>query len=148
MYFEKGIGLAATQVGVGRRVIVLDVPDQGSDEGPDEGPEEKEEKGSRGNGNLIALVNPVMVEATGDVRFEEGCLSVPGVTAEVKRASNVVVKGLDREGVEVEIRAEGLLAVALQHEIDHIDGVLFIDRLTSLKRDIIRRKLKKAVGAL
>jgi peptide deformylase len=145
MGFENGIGLAATQVGVAKRVIVLDVPDErpGEQRG-----DVKEEIGYRRSGNLIALINPVMVEASGDTRFEEGCLSVPGVTAEVKRASNVVVKGLDREGREVEIKADGLFAVALQHEIDHIDGMLFIDRLSRLKRDIIKRKLKKAVGAL
>jgi peptide deformylase len=134
MGFENGIGLAATQVGVAKRVIVLDVPG----ERPEAGPEErrgdvKEEKGYRRGDNLIALINPVMVEASGEIRFEEGCLSVPGVTEEVKRASNVVV---------------GLLAVALQHEIDHIDGMLFIDRLSRLKRDIVKRKLRKAVGAL
>jgi peptide deformylase len=149
MGFENGIGLAATQVGVAKRVIVLDVPG----ERPEAGPEErrgdvKEEKGYRRGDNLIALINPVMVEASGEIRFEEGCLSVPGVTEEVKRASNVVVKGLDREGEEVEIKADGLLAVALQHEIDHIDGMLFIDRLSRLKRDIVKRKLRKAVGAL
>jgi peptide deformylase len=132
-------------VGVAKRVVVLDVPESVDNEGRDD----IKEGGEHGRGeNLIALVNPVVVEASGEIKFEEGCLSVPGMTAEVKRASRVVVKGLDGAGAEVTIRAEGLLAVAFQHEIDHIDGLLFIDRLSRIKKDIIKRKLKKAVGAL
>jgi peptide deformylase len=145
MYFEKGVGLAATQVGSDKRVIVLDVPEARRQERHGD---ITEDKGHKKGGNLIVLVNPVLVEASGELKYEEGCLSVPGVTSEVKRASSLVVRGLDLEGIELEIRAEGLLAVAIQHEMDHIDGKLFIDRLSRIKRDIIKRKLKKSVGAL
>ncbi|MFQ5736370.1 MAG: peptide deformylase [Thermodesulfobacteriota bacterium] len=132
MYAAKGIGLAAVQIGVARRVIVLDVP--GDDE-------EKRERGD----NLMALVNPEIVSSDGTMVYEEGCLSVPGFTADVTRAARVVVRALDRNGRPVEIRAEGLHAVALQHEIDHLDGILFIDRLSRLKREIIKRKIKKSI---
>ena len=132
MYDKRGIGLAANQVGVSKRVVVLDVPDEDT-----EGTER--EKGK----NLIALINPEIVNFQGSIRYEEGCLSVPGITAEVVRAAEVRVKALDREGKPVEISAGGLFAIALQHEIDHIDGVLFIDRLSWLKRDFIKRKLRK-----
>jgi len=131
MYGARGIGLAANQVGVAKRVIVLDVPDF------------DDEESARGD-NLVALVNPEIKEAGGTTKYEEGCLSVPGVTADVVRSERVTVAGLDGEGNPVEINAEGLFAIALQHEIDHLDGVLFIDRLSRLKRDLIKRKLRKA----
>ncbi|MBI5047752.1 MAG: peptide deformylase [Deltaproteobacteria bacterium] len=130
MYFAKGIGLAATQVGVDKRVAVLDVPG--------------EEDYQRGK-NLIVIINPEIVVHEGEIKYEEGCLSVPGFTANVKRFENVTVRALDKDGKGMEIKAEGLLAIALQHEIDHLDGVLFIDRLSKLKRDIIKRKIKKAI---
>jgi len=136
MYANKGIGLAATQVGVALRVIVLDVPPHSEDEDEDSRP---------GKGQcLMALVNPEITWRDGKARFEEGCLSIPGVNEYVERAALVRVKGLDRDGREIEMEAEGLLAIALQHEIDHLDGVLFIDRLSWLKRDRIKRRLKKA----
>ncbi len=161
MYADKGIGLAATQVGVAKRVIVLDVPDE-EEEG--ETPADPAERTVRRRGeNFMALVNPEIISSSGHTKLEEGCLSVPGYTAEVKRAERVTVRALDVTGamdgagekvaskiVEpgvVEIEADGLLAIALQHEIDHIDGILFIDRLSRLKRDIIKRKLKKAYQA-
>ncbi|MBI5586886.1 MAG: peptide deformylase [Deltaproteobacteria bacterium] len=134
MYLAKGIGLAAVQVGVAKRVIVLDVPDENVEE---------RQKGK----NLVALVNPVIVKAEGETKYEEGCLSVPGITADVMRASTVAVRALDREGSPIQIEATGLFAIALQHEIDHLDGVLFIDRLSRLKREIVKRKLKKAFEA-
>ncbi|MEK7679734.1 MAG: peptide deformylase [Deltaproteobacteria bacterium] len=137
MYIAKGIGLAATQVGAAKRVIVLDVP-------PDSDMENLEQ--SRGK-NLIILVNPEITASAGTQEYDEGCLSLPGITAYVKRAVEVMVKGLDREGKPVELNAAGLLAVALQHEIDHLDGILFIDRLSSLKRGIIKRRLKKNLEA-
>jgi len=132
MYHARGVGLAAVQVGVARRVIILDVPTDS------EGPERR-----RG---LVALVNPEIRSAEGRTKYEEGCLSIPGVTADVIRAERVVVGALDRDGREVEIEAGGLLAIALQHEIDHLDGILFIDRLSRLKRDLIKRRLKKALA--
>jgi peptide deformylase len=135
MYHNRGIGLAAVQVGVDKRIIVLDVPDNIDDE---EGPPYERGK------NLIAVVNPEITEATGTIKYEEGCLSVPGVSADVIRAEKVRLKGLDREGNPIELDAEGLFAIALQHEIDHIDGKLFIERLSRLKRDLIKRRLLKA----
>lgn len=136
MYFAKGIGLAATQVGVHKRVAVLDVP---KDHTKHEG-----EIFKRGE-NLIALINPAITAHEGETKYEEGCLSIPGFTADVKRFLKVAVKALNKDGTEMEIHADGLLAIALQHEIDHLDGILFIDRLSKLKRDIIKRKIKKAI---
>ncbi len=127
MYAAPGIGLAAPQVGVSRRIIVLDL--------------DHENPGA----NVIKLVNPVIREAGGQVVFEEGCLSVVDFTAEVKRAERVAVSGYDENGDDVDIEADGLLAVALQHEIDHIDGKLFIDRISRLKRDLYVRKLRKSI---
>lgn len=124
MYAAPGVGLAAPQVGVGERVIVLDV---------------SEERGK----NVIKLVNPVIVEKEGSIVWEEGCLSVVDFTEKVQRANHVLVKGWTLDEKEIEIDAEGFLAVALQHEIDHLDGKLFIDRISRLKRDIYRRRVKK-----
>lgn len=127
MYAAPGIGLAATQVGVGQRVIVLDVRREG------------EEPGKR----LLKLVNPVIAEREGEVRWEEGCLSVPDFTAEVTRAKRVLVRAWTPEEREIEIDADELLAIALQHEIDHLDGKLFLDRLSRLKRDLYRARQRK-----
>jgi peptide deformylase len=127
MYAAPGIGLAATQVGVGQRVIVLDVR------------REDEEPGTR----LLKLVNPVIAEREGEVRWEEGCLSVPDFTADVTRARRVLVRAWTPEEKEIAIEAEDLLAVALQHEIDHLEGKLFLDRLSRLKRDLYRARQKK-----
>ena len=127
MYAAPGIGLAAPQVGVSTRILVLDL--------------DHENPGA----NAIKLVNPVIYEAEGEVVYEEGCLSVVDFTAEVSRAERVAVSGYDENGEEVDIEADGLLAVALQHEIDHLDGKLFIDRISRLKREIYVRKLKKSI---
>jgi peptide deformylase len=120
-----GIGLAAPQIGVPLRVIVIDLS-------------VGEEKGS-----LITVVNPEFVEREGEQRHEEGCLSVPGFGGTPVRPARVVVKGLDLEGKERVYTATDLLARAFCHEIDHIDGLLFVDRLTPLKRDLMKRKLRK-----
>ena len=125
MYAAPGVGLAATQLGAVQRVIVLDV--------------DHENVGKR----LIKLINPVVVEAEGSIVWEEGCLSVVDYTAEVRRAKHVLVKGWTPEEKEIEIEGEDLLAVALQHEIDHLDGKLFIDHISRLKRDLYRRRVKK-----
>jgi peptide deformylase len=125
MYDAPGVGLAAPQVGIAKRMIVLDV--------------NTEEPGK----DLLKLINPVIVEGHGSVLWEEGCLSVIDYTAEVKRSAEVLVRAWTPDQKEIEIEADGLLAVALQHEIDHLDGKLFIDRLSSLKRDLYKRKLKK-----
>ena len=128
MYSAPGIGLAATQVGVSKQVLVADIAPR------------------RPESELIVLINPEIVAAEGEVIFEEGCLSVPDYQAEVKRHEKVTVRGLNLKGVEVEIEAEGLLAVVLQHEIDHLNGMLFIDRLSKLKRDLYKRKVRKKLA--
>jgi peptide deformylase len=113
MYAAEGVGLAATQVGVGKRIIVVDVSPVDETIAP------------------VAVVNPEIVEREGSVTGVEGCLSVPGVQGEVCRAETVEVRGKDELGRPVRIRADGILSRALQHEIDHLDGVLFIDRVSS-----------------
>jgi peptide deformylase len=128
MYSAPGIGLAATQVGVAKQVLVVDIAPR------------------RPESELIVLINPEIVAAEGEVIFEEGCLSVPDYQAEVKRHEKITVRGLNLKGEEVEIEAEGLLAVVLQHEIDHLNGMLFIDRLSKLKRDLYKRRVKKQVA--
>ena len=156
MYCARGIGLAAVQVGADFRVIVLDVPDEegvaplaGAQPLAMENNEDNEPwrppQNERGK-NLIALINPEITEASGSIKFEEGCLSVPGQTADVERAANVRVKALDKDGSRVEVAAAGLFSIALQHEIDHLDGILFIDRISRLKREFIKRRIKKALA--
>ncbi len=140
MYHAKGIGLAATQVGVDKMVAVLDVPDE--EPPPVEG-EVKETAYRRGK-NLIALINPEILTKEGSIKYEEGCLSLPGETAEVERAAVVTARALNQKGQEIEFRAAGLFAIAVQHEIDHLNGILFIDHLSRLKREFIKRRLKKA----
>jgi peptide deformylase len=127
MYAAPGVGLAAPQVGVSERLIVLDI------------------RNREGTTGLITLINPEIIEAEGRVVEEEGCLSLPGITEDVARAERVLVRGHDLDEREREIEAEGLLAVALQHEIDHLEGILFIDRISRLKRGIIQRKMRKLV---
>ena len=127
MYAAPGVGLAAPQVGVSQRVIVLDIDTE-----------------NRGE-NLFKLVNPVIKAREGTVLWEEGCLSVVDFTAEVRRSAKVLVKAWTPDEKEIEIEADGLLAVALQHEVDHLNGKLFIDRISALKRDVYRRKIKKMI---
>lgn len=127
MYAEKGIGLAAPQIGLSKRLIVVDVNG-----------ETGEELGA------FALLNPRIVESgTALDKHEEGCLSIPGVTGVVERPWTVTVEGLTQKGEPIRIEAEGMLARCLQHEIDHLDGVLFIDRLSPLKRNMVLRKYRK-----
>ena len=128
MYSAPGIGLAATQVGVAKQVLVADIAAR------------------KPESELIVLINPEIVAAEGEVIFEEGCLSVPDYQAEVKRHEKITVRGLNLKGEEVEIEAEGLLAIVLQHEIDHLNGKLFIDRLSKLKRDLYKRRLRKKLA--
>ena len=128
MAAAEGAGLAAPQVGIGRRVIVVEVP--GEEEG---------EEGAR-----LALVNPVVVESgRARARESEGCLSVPGVHEIVSRPDRVVVEGMDPEGTPLRVEASGLLSRVLQHEVDHLDGVLFFDRISPLKRRMLLRKYWK-----
>lgn len=128
MYSKNGIGLAAAQVGKFIRALVIDL-------GPAENQEAK----------LWEIINPKFTKTEGKTVFEEGCLSVPGYTEEVSRKAKVTVEYQDRHGKQHTLEADGLLAVALQHETDHLDGVLFIDRLSPLKRRMARKKLIKAV---
>jgi len=125
MYAAPGIGLAAPQIGVPLQVCVIDLS-----------------SGKRG-GEVLALVNPQFVERDGMQLEEEGCLSVPGFSATVPRPARVIVRARDRHGAERTVEGTGLLARALQHEIDHLEGRLFLDRLRGVKRDIIVRKIKK-----
>lgn len=124
MYEAPGIGLAAIQVGEPVRLVTIDVSP----------PEEK---------HLITLINPEIIERDGELVYEEGCLSVPGAFEEVKRAERVVVDYLDLEGERQRIEAEGLLSICLQHEIDHLDGALFIDKLSSIKRKLAKRRVER-----
>jgi len=124
MYEAEGVGLAGPQVGVSRRVIVVDVHDD--------------------EVKPFALINPRVVEASAATeKGEEGCLSIPGLSALVERPERVAVEGLDRDGNPVRVEGDGLLARCLQHEIDHLDGVLFIDRVSPLKRKMLLQKWKK-----
>ena len=125
MYSAPGIGLAAPQVGEQCRVIVFDVGTRDEPRKP------------------MALINPEIVECEGEIVSEEGCLSVLDYNSEVKRSARVWVRGLDRDGRRLEIEAEELLAIVLQHEIDHLDGILFIDRISKLKKSLYVKRLKK-----
>jgi peptide deformylase len=125
MYAAPGIGLAAPQIGVPLRIAVVDLS-----------------LGKRG-GELFTLINPEFVERDGMQLEEEGCLSVPGFNATVARPGRVVVRARDRQGAEQTVEGTGLLARALQHELDHLDGVLFLDRLRGIKRDLIVRRIRK-----
>jgi len=129
MYDAPGVGLAAPQIGVHHRIIVIDV--SARDEPND----------------LIVAINPVIIHAEDETYEEEGCLSVPNYAANVRRHAKVVVKGLDLDGNEKTWHADGLLAIAFQHEIDHLDGILFVDHLSPLKRDLFQRKARKAAEA-
>jgi peptide deformylase len=120
MYAQRGVGLAAVQIGVHQRVITVDV----------------------GEG-LLALINPEVLDRSGETQMEEGCLCLPGVIVEVDRSERVTVRGLNEKGEEVTLPAEGLLARALQHEIDHLDGILIVDKVSRLKRELLTSKLRK-----
>jgi len=128
MYAAPGIGLAAPQVGVSKRLLVIDTSSDTE------------------AGHLVVLANPELFEAEDPIEAEEGCLSVPDYSAKVKRARRVAVRGHNRHGQPVEVRGEDLLARALQHEIDHLEGTLFIDRLSPYRREVAKKKLKKALA--
>ena len=123
MYAAPGIGLAAVQVNVHKRVIVIDISEDQSD--------------------LKVFINPEITEKSGEQESEEGCLSVPGVYAPVIRANSIVVNALDRNGTEFKLESTGMLAVCIQHEVDHLDGKVFVDYLSRLKQERIRKKLSK-----
>ena len=129
MYAAPGVGLAAPQVGVGLRIFVIDIADE--DEPSD----------------LRTFINPEITKTDGSQMWNEGCLSFPGVSEEIKRAERVVVRALDAKGKPFELEADGLLAVAIQHENDHLNGVLTIDKLSALKKRRMGRKLAKRPSA-
>jgi peptide deformylase len=123
MYAAPGVGLAATQVDVHERIVVIDISEEHND--------------------LKVLINPVLLTAEGEEVSEEGCLSVPGIYEDVTRAERVVIKALDENGKDFELEADGLLAVCIQHEMDHLQGRVFVEHLSHLKQTRIRAKLKK-----
>lgn len=123
MYDAPGIGLAATQVNFHERILVIDISEEKNDP--------------------IVLINPEILEKDGEQEFDEGCLSVPGIYETVYRAENVRISALNKEGESFEMQANGLLAICIQHEIDHLDGKLFVDYLSQLKKQRIRKKLEK-----
>ncbi len=127
MYAAPGVGLAAPQIGLGIRLMVIDIT-VGEDPG-----------------QVIVMANPVMLEQEGEQHEEEGCLSVPGYSGVVSRPAWVKVRGQDLSGKEITLEGTGLLARAFCHEIDHLDGKLFLERLGMLKRDLIRRKIRKRI---
>jgi peptide deformylase len=125
MYDAPGVGLAAPQIGIHQRIIVMDTS------GKDEAPE------------LIVAINPEIIHSEGESYEEEGCLSVPRYAANVRRHAKVVVKALNLDGEEVTYKADDLLAIAFQHEIDHLDGILFIDHLSNLKKEMFQKKYRR-----
>ncbi|MBI4681893.1 MAG: peptide deformylase [Nitrospirae bacterium] len=129
MYAAPGVGLAANQVGILKQVAVIDV---GS---------------SEGKSSLIVLINPEIINEEGENNSEEGCLSIPDYTTIVKRAERVKVKGLDRDGKPIEIDADGLLAKALQHELDHLNGLLLIDRIGRIKKEFFKKRYAREHAA-
>ncbi|MBI1909622.1 MAG: peptide deformylase [Deltaproteobacteria bacterium] len=133
MYAAPGVGLAAPQVAVLKRVLVIDI---GQLEGASP-------KGEKRKPDPKAIINPEIVHREGEILWEEGCLSLPQLILPVKRSAKIIVQGFSKEGRPIRIPAEELLAVAFQHEIDHLDGILLVDRLSRLKRDLYKKKLEK-----
>ena len=129
MYAAPGIGLAASQVGLRERILVVDIGSKDEDDAPPS--------------LLYKIVNPESTRREGSIEWEEGCLSIPGVYETVKRAASISLRGLDETGKPIELDADGLLAVCLQHEVDHLDGVLFIDHLSRIRREMMKKKLSK-----
>ncbi len=129
MYAADGVGLAAPQIGVLKNVIVLDTT-----------PRQPEAK-------PLAMVNPEILTYEGEIEYKEGCLSIPGEAEDVDRAAVITVRFLDEQGVEQTLKCEGLLAIAVQHETDHLKGTMFVDHISTLKRELIRKRMKKLQAA-
>lgn len=125
MYEAKGLGLAANQIGITKRLFVLDLAQR------------------KGKPELLVFINPEIIEKEGEIVEEEGCLSIPGYAAKVRRFSRVLVRALDREGKPFEMELEGLGARAIQHEIDHLNGILYVDYLSTLKKQLFKKWWKK-----
>ncbi len=136
MYDAPGIGLAASQVGVMQRLIVVDIGERDNED-------RRAEKGKGNPSKLYKVINPTITARAGKAEGEEGCLSLPDIKETIKRSEQVTVEGIDENGRPIKIEADGLLAVCFQHEIDHLDGVLFIDHLSRLKRELMKSKLKR-----
>ena len=134
MYDAPGIGLAAPQVGVLKNIIVVDVPEEVEGEGEDE---------PTWQSCLIVLLNPKIEEASGEICYDEGCLSVPELEVKVRRAREIVVTGLDQNGEDIRLNCSELQAVAVQHEMDHLKGILITDHASHLKRSLYAKKIKK-----
>ena len=132
MYANEGVGLAAPQVGIHRRIVVVDIHGASDDRPSGEEP--------------LVIINPVFEHKSGELEWEEGCLSVPGELGMVTRSAEVTLRYTDLSGDEQVLQADGLKAVALQHEIDHLDGKLFVDYLGRIKRNVIRRKMLKLIA--
>jgi peptide deformylase len=125
MYAARGLGLAANQIGISQRLCVIDTSLE------------------REKGSIIVLINPVIIEKDGSMEGTEGCLSIPGCSTSIKRSEKVYVSGLNREGKQIHLEGTGLLARVLQHEIDHLDGLLLFDRMSPIKREFFKRRYKK-----
>ena len=132
MCAKNGVGLAAIQVGIAQRVLIINVPLE-VEEGEDDQPKE----------NTLEMINPVIVEKDGTEKFQEGCLSIPGVYEDIERAKHVKVEYFDRDGNKQTIEDDGFLAVAMQHEIDHLDGKVYIEKLSYIKRKKFEKEWKK-----
>ncbi len=129
MCSKNGVGLAAIQIGVDKRVLIINVPLEDSDEQPKE--------------NTLEMINPVIIEKDGTEKFQEGCLSIPGVYEDIERAKHIKVEYFDRYGKKHIVDDDGFLAVAIQHEIDHLDGKIFIEKLSFIKRKKFEKEWKK-----
>jgi len=140
MYEASGVGLAATQIAVPLRVLIIDLDPSNESESE---PELKEELESMGFSGPQEFINPQILDASGQIEWEEGCLSVPGFTEMVSREQDIRVKAFNRSGEEFTVECTGLYSVALQHEIDHLDGKVFVEYLSKLKRDVVKRKMNR-----
>ncbi|QOR61906.1 peptide deformylase [Sulfurovum sp. ST-21] len=138
MRAKNGVGLAAIQIGIDKRVLIINIPLENIPEGEDEQPKE----------NTLEIINPVIIEKDGSTKFQEGCLSVPGVYEEVERAKHIKVEYFDRYGEKHVIEDDDFLAIAIQHEIDHLDGKVFIEKLSFMKRKKFEKEWKKRQKSL
>ncbi len=129
MISKKGVGLAAIQIGVDLRALIINIPDDDSDEQPIE--------------NTLEIINPIIIQKEGSCRHQEGCLSIPGVYEDIERAKHVVIEYQDRYGNKLSIEDDDFLAIAIQHEIDHLEGKVFIEKLSFIKRKKFEKEWKK-----
>jgi len=140
MRTKNGVGLAAIQIGVDQRVLIINVPLEDKD---GESYSEEHSKNDQPKENTLEMINPVVIEKGGREKFQEGCLSIPGVYEDIERAKHVKVEYFDRDGEKQSIEDDGFLAVAMQHEIDHLDGKVFIEKLSYIKRKKFEKEWKR-----